>query len=158
MELTLQLTRWLLAAAHVLAGAAWFGAMFYSLTIVHPKARAFFGQPRQFEDFIAHLAAGARWKVLGGATFIAITGLGLWLCSGKEEWSAGRSVLLLVKTILFVAAVGLFCFTSWKLWPARTLAAADEIPKFQRKFRMVAVVLLALVGASMVLGVVGTHL
>src|SRR5574339_645930 len=95
--------RWILAVAHVLAGAAWFGAMFYSLTVLHPRARSFFGNPRQLEDFLAHLAAGARWKVLGGAAFIALTGLGLLLCSPTEALSSVKSLYLLVKVILFVA-------------------------------------------------------
>jgi putative copper export protein len=157
-HIIVELLRWILAATHVLAGAAWFGAMLYSLTIVHPRARSFLGNPRQFEDFIAHLAAGARWKVLGGAALIGVTGLGLLLCSATGQWSSGKSLLLLVKAILFVAAVSVFCFTSWILWPARTLASTEEIPNFQRKFRIVAVVLLVLVGASMVLGVIRSHL
>jgi hypothetical protein len=57
-----------------------------------------------------------------------------------------------------VIAVGVFCFTSWRLWPARVMASAAEIPKFQRAFRLVAMTLLILVGASMVLGVIGKTL
>jgi hypothetical protein len=70
----MQLVRSVLLAAHVLAGAAWFGAMLYSLVVLHPRAKSFFRNPAQFEDFIATLAAGARWKVLGGCMFIALTG------------------------------------------------------------------------------------
>ena len=154
----MQLVHWILLAAHVLAGAAWFGAMLYSLTVLHPRARAYFGNARQFEDFIAFTAARIRWKVLGGAGFIAFTGLGLLLCPATGQPPPGKSLCLLVKSILFVAAVGLFCFTSWVLWPARTLASTEEIPGFQRKFRIIAVTLLALVGASMVLGVLSPHL
>jgi putative copper export protein len=154
----MQLARTILAAAHVLAGAAWFGAMLYSLMVLHPRARSFFGNPRQFEDFIAHLSAGARWKVLGGAAFIGLTGVGLLLSLPTGPLSRGKWVCLLIKVILFVAAVSLFCFTSWVLWPGRTLSSTEEIPKFQRKFRNIAVALLALVGASMALGVLGSHL
>jgi hypothetical protein len=154
----MQLARSILAAAHVLAGAAWFGAMFYSLSVLHPRARSFFGSSRQFEDFIAWLAAGARWKVLGGAAFIAITGVGLLLWPTTAEASHGKWVCVVAKTILFVVAVSVFCFASWVLWPARTLASAEEIPKFQQKFKIIAVALLGLVAASMVLGVVGSHL
>jgi hypothetical protein len=153
----MQLARWMLAAAHVLAGAAWFGAMFYSLAVLHPRARSFFGGPRQLEDFLAHLAAGARWKVLGGAAFILVTGVGLLVWSIAAR-SSGKWALLLVKTVLFVVAVALFCFASWVLWPARTLASTEEIPKFQKRFRRVAVTLLVLVGASLALGVVSSHL
>ena len=154
----MQLARSILAAAHVLAGAAWFGAMLYSLTVLHPRARSFFGSPRQFEDFIAHLSAGARWKVLGGAAFIGLTGVGLLLYLPTGPLPPGKWVCLLIKVILYVGAVSLFCFTSWVLWPARTLSSTEEIPEFQRKFRIIAVTLLALVGVSMMLGVLCSHL
>jgi len=154
----MQLARWILAAAHVLAGAAWFGAMLYSLAVLHPRARSFFRSPRQFEEFIAYLAAGARWKVLGSAAFIVVTGLGLLLLQVAGPPSPGKWACLVTKSILLVVAVSLFCFVSWVLWPARVLASAEEIPKFQRRFRIIAVTLLALVGASIVLGVVSSHL
>jgi len=158
MPWTLQITRWILAVAHVLAGAAWFGAMLYSLLVLHPRARAFFGSPRQFEDFISYVAAGARWKVLGGAAFIGVTGVGLLLCSAPGQLSPTKWAFLIVKLILFVLAITLFCFTSWVLWPARTLAATEEIPQFQQRFRLIAVALLVLIGAAMALGVVSSHL
>src|SRR5262249_6519361 len=144
--------QWLIAAAHVLAGAAWFGAMFYSLTVLHPRARSFIGNPRKFEEFITHLAAGARWKVLGGAAFIALTGIALGLTGNTGAWSQAKWICLGAKTVLFVVAVSVFCYASWVLWPARTLASDEEIPKFQARFRMVAVTLLFIVGLSMVIG------
>jgi hypothetical protein len=153
-----QLARLILASAHVLAGSAWFGAMFYSLMVLHPRARAFFRGPREFEEFVAYIAAGARWKVLGGAAFIAATGVGLLVLRGPEQVSGGRNACLAGKVLLFVIAVGVFCFTSWRLWPARVMASTEEIPKFQRAFGWVAMTLLILVGASMVLGVIGKTL
>jgi len=154
----MQLARLILAAAHVLAGSAWFGAMLYSLMVLHPRARSFFRGPRQFEEFIAYIAAGARWKVLGGAAFIALTGVGLLVLRGPEYVSGGRNACVIGKTVLFLIAVGLFCFTSWRLWPARVMASAEEVPGFQRTFRLVAVTLLVLVGACMALGVLSSHL
>jgi len=154
----MQLTRWVIAAAHVLAGGAWFGAMLYSLVVLHPRARSFFSSSRQFEEFMAHMAAGARWKVLSGAAFIALTGIGLLLLPGPADTSHGKKACVIAKTALFAMAVSLFCFTSWRLWPARTLASAEEIPKFQRSFRCIAVALLVLVALSMVLGVLSSHL
>src|SRR6266576_4655528 len=150
---TIQTARWIIAAAHVLAGGAWFGAMLYSLMVLHPRARTFFSSSRQFEEFIAHIAAGARWKVLGGAALIALTGIGLLLFPGSEDTSNGKKACVIAKTALFAIAVSLFCFTSWRLWPARTLASVEEIPKFQQSFRGIAVTLLILVAVSMVLGV-----
>src|SRR5437773_1146677 len=133
----MQLARWIIAAAHVLPGGTWFGAMLYSLLVLHPRARSFFSSSRQFEDFIAHIAAGARWKVLSGAAFVVLTGIGLLLLPGAEHASTGRNACVIAKTALFVIAVSLFCFTSWKLWPARTLATVEEIPEFQRDFRRI---------------------
>lgn len=154
----MQLARLIISAAHVLAGGAWFGAMLYSLMVLHPRARSFFGSSRQFEEFITHIAAGARWKVLSGAAFVALTGIGLLILPGAEHSSAGRNACVIAKSALFVVAVILFCFASWRLWPARTLASVEEIPKFQRSFRRIALSLLLLVGASMVLGVLSSHL
>ncbi len=154
----MQLARWIIAAAHVLAGGAWFGAMLYSLMVLHPRARTFFSSSRQFEEFVAHIADGARWKVLSGAAFVALTGIGLMLLPGAEHTSTGRNACIIAKSALFAIAVSLFCFTSWKLWPARILASAQDIPKFQRSFRRIAVTLLVLVGASMVLGVLSSRL
>jgi hypothetical protein len=154
----MQLARWIIAAAHVLAGGAWFGAMFYSLIVLHPRARSFFRSTGQLEGFIAHIAAGARWKVLSGAAFIAVTGIGLVLLPGAEQASTGRNACVIAKTAMFVIAVSLFCFTSWRLWPARVLASGEEIPRFQQNFRRIAVTLLVLVGTSMVLGVLSSHL
>jgi hypothetical protein len=51
---------------HVLASAAIFGAMFYSITVIQPRARRYFQSPHDFEEFIAVISNGARWKVLGG--------------------------------------------------------------------------------------------
>jgi putative copper export protein len=72
-----QFVYWILLLIHMLASAAWFGAMFYSLAVLHPRARAFFGDAKRFEEFISHVAAGARWKVLGGCLLIALTGAAL---------------------------------------------------------------------------------
>src|SRR6185295_15875145 len=106
----MQLARWILAAAHVLAGAAWFGAMLYSLMVLHPRVRSFFSSTRQFEEFITHIAAGARWKVLGGAAFIALTGVGLLFLPGAEHTSTGRNACVIAKSFLFIIAISLFCF------------------------------------------------
>jgi putative copper export protein len=154
----MQLVRWILIAAHVLAGAAWFGAMLYSLLVLHPRARSFFGSTSKFEEFITYLAAGARWKVLGGAAFIAFTGVCLLLLPSRENTSPAFYACVIAKAALFIVAVGLFCFTSWVLWPARTLASTEENPKFHKTFRVIAITLIILLGISMVVGVVSSHL
>ena len=153
----MNLMRLTLIAAHVLAGAAWFGAMFYSLVVLYPRSRKFFKSPREFEEFVAYLANGARWKVLGGAAFVALTGVGLLFLTSSQPSDVWYTCIY-TKGILFIAAIGLFCFTSWVLWPARSMASSEEIPKFQRKFRLVGITLLILVGASAILGVIASHL
>lgn len=154
----MQFARLILISSHVLAGAAWFGAMLYSLAVLHPRARSYFGDARRFEEFIAHLAAGARWKVLGGCLFIALTGAGLMMFSAKEQVSTAWWTCLAIKTVLFLMAVGLFCFTSWVLWPARILSAPQDASKYQQRFRAIAISLLILVGMSMAVGVASSHL
>jgi uncharacterized membrane protein len=149
--------RLILLCAHVLAGAAWFGGMLYSLILVHPRAKSFFRNPRNLEEFIVTLAAGARWKVLGGCIIIAVTGLGLLGLPSLNQKSAIRLGCMVAKTVLFVIAVSFFCHVSWKLWPARVLASDDEIPRYQRRFRYVAITLLALVALCMALGILGAH-
>jgi putative copper export protein len=153
----MQFVYWVLLSIHVLASAAWFGAMLYSLVVLHPRARAFFGDAKRFEEFIAFIAAGARWKVLGGCLLIGLTGAALMFFPSEQHRSTAWQICIAVKTILLLAAMGIFCFASWKLWPARILCSPEEIPKFQRQFRIVAVTLLVLVGMAMVLGVVGSH-
>jgi uncharacterized membrane protein len=139
-----------LAAVHVLASAAWFGAMVYSLTILHPRAKRYFASDEEFEQFIATLAQGARWKVLAGLAVIGVTGAALvWL-----RWSDERLwlVLMAAKALLFAAAVCVFCYTSWILWPRRVLAAPEEVPGLQRAFKRVAVSLIAIAGAAFAMG------
>jgi putative copper export protein len=149
----------IISLIHVLAAAAWFGAMLYSLIVLHPRARSFFSHPRQFEDFITHIAAGARWKVLSGMGIIALTGIALlFLTTVKNGNSLAWHSCVYTKGILFVLAAGLFMHISWKAWPARVLASSDELPKYQRKFRLWGIVLLTLVGICMVLGIWSVNL
>ena len=147
----------LLALAHALAGAAWFGSMFYSLTVLQPRAARFFATPGQFEAFITAVSAGARWKVLGAFTFMGVTGLGLlvlrWPASQSSSWLA----VVAAKVVLFLAALVVFWYVSWRLWPARVLALPEEVPGLQRRFRRVGWAMIVLVGLNIVLGVVAHH-
>jgi len=58
-----------------------------------------------------------------------------------------------VKILLFIAALCLFVYTSWRLWPARLFAAPADIPRFQHIFRTVGFLMITLAVLSMVLGV-----
>jgi len=129
--------------------------MLYSLVVLQPRARAYFQATQQFEQFLTFVAAGARWKVLGGFGLIAATGVILLPFAGRR--AAGWTVCIISKSILFLLAVGIFGFASWVLWPSRVLAAEHEIADYQRKFRYIAITLIFLVTLSIILGVIGSH-
>src|SRR5687767_13244315 len=95
----------LIAIAHALSGAAWFGAMFYSLTVLHPRAVAYFETDEQFETFIAVVSQGARWKVLAGFAAMGATGLALIPLSRPEPVTGLWVALVVAKGVLFVAAL-----------------------------------------------------
>ncbi len=143
----------LAAVAHVLAGAAWFGAMFYSLTVLQPRAARYFVKPAEFETFVAAMSQGARWSVLAAFGLVGISGMALALLHDSDAISPRWLLLLGIKTALFAVAFGLFVHISWRLWPARVMALAHEIPHFQRVSRRLATIMLCLVGLSMALGV-----
>jgi uncharacterized membrane protein len=143
----------LAAVTHVLAGSAWLGAMVYSLLTLHPQARRYFETESEFEAFIATVSNGARHKVLLALAVIAASGVALifvrWPHPISGEWLA----LVGVKIVLFSAALCLFIYTSWRLWPARLFAAPADLPRVQRLFRRVGFTMIALAVLSTVLGV-----
>lgn len=141
--------------AHVLAAAAWFGAMFYSFSVLHPRAKVYFRDVGRFEDFIAFIAAGARYKVLGGAAFIAVSGIVLLLY--REDAATLWWLIMAGKTVLLSIALFIFAYASWWLWPERLFASAEEIPGLQRKFATVAVSLIVIVTLCFALSVLAAH-
>ena len=144
---------WILASVHLLAGAAWFGAMFYSLTVLHPRADRFFDSDDQrFESFIATLAQSARWKVLSVLALIAITGAAM-IPLAQSRAAAHWKGIIAAKAILWLLAVGIFCRVSWRLWPARIFAAPQDLPAIRRHFRASAIAMICIAAAAMVLGV-----
>jgi uncharacterized membrane protein len=150
--------RALLVLVHLGVAAAWLGGMLYSLFVVQPKLTAFFVDPQEREDFATVLAAGARWKVLGLAAALALSGAGLVAVEIAEADAPGVAwvALVVAKGALLAAATSLFAYVSWRLWPARLLAAMSESPELegiQRRFRLVAVALTALIAAGLVAGV-----
>ncbi|MBM4068241.1 MAG: hypothetical protein FJ271_04770 [Planctomycetes bacterium] len=143
----------LAAIVHVLAGAAWFGAMFYSLTVLQPRAARYFASPAEYETFVATISQGARWSVLAAFGLVGLSGLTLGLLHDSDAVSIRWLVLVGLKLILFAVAFALFVHVSWRLWPERIMALADEIPRVQRVARRLATITLCLVGLSMALGV-----
>lgn len=142
-----------LAVIHVLAGAVWLGSMVYSLTMLHPGAYRYFRDEAEFEAFIAAVSHGARGKVLFGMAVIGVTGIALVAAQWPQPISSRWVGFVGAKAVSFVAALCLFCYTSWRLWPARLFAVPEEIPRFQRTFRWVAVSMVTLAGLGMVLGI-----
>jgi len=141
------------AIVHALAGAAWFGSMFYSLTVFQPRALAYFVDPVRFEDFIAAISRGARWKVLSAFGIVLISGIALVAFDHPTPVSGFWVTLIIAKSVLFLAALAVFCHVSWNLWPARIFATAEEAPLFQKRFRRIGLLLVLLVGSDLVLGV-----
>ena len=144
----------LLIILHVLAGAAWFGSMVYSLFVMQPRASAYFGSAERFEPFIAFVSHGARRSVFGAFGLMAVSGLGLTWLKLPSPPSPLWLALFALKIGLYLIALGLFAYTTWQLWPLRVLASADEAPAMQRTFRFVGWTMIALVGAMMILGIV----
>ena len=156
--MALDLARGLLLLVHLGASAAWLGAMLYSLVVVRPRVREFFADPDEREDFVVALATDARWKVLGLAAALALSGAGLIGVAVAEADDPGARwiVLVLVKAALLAASVALFAYLSWRLWPARFLAHVGGLPSLdavRRRFDRLALVLAASVAANFVLGV-----
>jgi uncharacterized membrane protein len=142
----------ILAIAHTLAAAAWVGAMFYSLTVLHPRARQFFQSPEQFEEFIATVSRGARWKVVSALAFIAATGLFLLPLTWRPA-SPAWLLLIAAKSLALLAATAVFYHASWRLWPRRIFATPSELPAIHRSFRRVAITLILLAELAIALGV-----
>lgn len=105
------------------------------------------------------LAAGARAKVLMLAAVLALSGAGLTALELSADDAPGSAwaAVVAAKGVALAVAVALFTYVSWHLWPARAAAHAlgtSELPRLQRRFALVAIVLTATVGAALVLGVV----
>jgi hypothetical protein len=136
---------------HALAGAVWLGAMVYSLRVVQPRAARFFaGDDDAHEDFLTTLAARNRWPVLGLAGLIAATGIGAYALA-----PAGPVAFALhaVKGALLLAALGVFAYVSWRVWPKRLFSLPEERTALRTTLRHAAYALTALVGAAFALGV-----
>ena len=150
----------LLAVAHATASAAWFGAMVYSLTVLHPRGLSYFGgRAERFEPLVTHLSAAARRPVLFAFGFVGLTGAAMawlaWPTDGDEAALYGS--LLAVKAALYLAALVLFVHISWRLWPRRVFASDAEAPAVQRTARRTAWAMLALIGLNFAFGVVAQY-
>jgi hypothetical protein len=149
--------RILLAVAHGLLAAAWFGSMAYSLFVVQPRAARYFaGDDDAYERRVITLAAGNRWRVLALVAGIAATGAGLVILDAASNDAAGNgpawAAVVVAKTLLLATAVGIFTYVSWWHWPRRVFAAEAELPALRRTLRRCAYALVGCVGAAATLG------
>jgi len=128
--------------------------MFYSLTVMQPRAKRFFATDSEFEEFVATIAQGARWNVLAAFAFVAITGVGLIIVARPTPMTNAWLVIVALKIGLFAAAVAIFSYASWRLWPRRIFATAAELPGIRRRFRIVGFSLLIIAALSFALGIV----
>ena len=143
----------LVAIIHAGLAAAWVGGMAYSLFVVQPKLKKYFGPDQEGrETLIAVIASGNRWKVVGLIAAIALSGLALLLLNHEHWW------IHAVKGLLLLCATGIFWYVSWRHWPRRVFATPAELPALQRRLIVLATTMLALTGLAFALGVVAVHL
>ena len=143
----------LVVIAHVGLAAAWVGGMAYSLFVVQPKLKKFFGPDEESREALtAVIASGNRYKVLALIAAIALTGVVLLLLDNDHWW------LHLVKAVLLLAASTIFWYVSWRHWPRRVFATSAERPALQRQLYLLAGTMLTLTGTAFALGIAAAHL
>jgi len=143
----------LLVIVHAGLAAAWVGGMAYSLFVVQPKLKRFFGpDEKSREALTAVIASGNRYKVLALVGVIALTGVVLFLLDHEHWW------IHLIKAVLLIAATAIFWYVSWRHWPRRVFATAAERPALQRQLYLLAGTMLVLTGTAFALGVAAAQL
>ncbi len=143
----------LLAITHAVLAAAWVGGMAYSLFVVQPKLKRYFGADEEAREAqTTVIASGNRWKVVGLIAAIALTGLPLLLLE-SEHWRIHA-----VKGVLLLGASGIFWYVSWRHWPRRVFATTAEQSVLRRQLVVLAGTMLGLTGTAFALGVAAGHL
>ncbi|TDU89372.1 hypothetical protein EV138_2936 [Kribbella voronezhensis] len=143
----------LLVIVHAGLAAAWVGGMAYSLFVVQPKLKKFFGADEEGREALtAVIASGNRYKVLGLIAAIALTGIALLLLDHDHWW------IHLVKAVLLLTATTIFWYVSWRHWPRRVFATAAERPALQRQLYLLAGTMLTLTATAFALGITAGHL
>ncbi|WP_433164835.1 hypothetical protein [Kribbella sp. CA-247076] len=141
------------AIVHAGLAAAWVGGMAYSLFVVQPKLKRYFGPDQDGREALtAVIASGNRWKVVGLIAAIALSGLILLLIDDERWW------IHAVKGVLLFGATVIFWYVSWRHWPRRVFATAAELPGLQRRLVVLASTMLGLTGLAFALGVAAVHL
>ena len=140
------------AIIHAGLAAAWVGGMAYSLFVVQPKVKRYFGPDHEGrETLTAVIASGNRWRVVALIAAIAVTGGVLLLLEHDHWW------IHAIKAVLLIGASGIFWYVSWRHWPQRVFATSAELPALQRRLIVLATTMLGLTGLAFALGVVAAH-
>jgi Flp pilus assembly protein TadB len=143
----------LVVIVHAGLAAAWVGGMAYSLFVVQPKLKKFFGPDQEAREALtAVIASGNRYKVLALIGAIALTGVVLLLLDHDHWW------IHLVKAVLLLVATAIFWYVSWRHWPRRVFATATERPALQRQLYLLAGTMLVLTATAFALGIAAAHL
>jgi hypothetical protein len=146
-----ELLRAALMLLHALAGAAWFGSIFYGAFVLYPRVSRHFDSIAERERLLMALSHGARWHMIAAMSLVGLSGLGLLLMP-RSEITWPRLALISVKAGLMIASAILFWRVSWHWWPARLFALEAELPAIHRRFRLGAACMLVLVGLNFAIG------
>lgn len=140
----------LLAAAHLLSGAAWFGALVYRAFFVEPKAIKFFDGGAQYERFSLVLADGMRQIVMAALLTCGVSGFVL----AGLKWQSDTTWLSLmgIKVGIWLVAFAIFAYISWVFWPKRVFATPDEWDRSRRQGFLLAFTMIVLSAAGLFLG------
>ena len=138
----------LVTFVHTVGGGVWIGAVGFNVFVLHPRAERFFAEPGRFEDFVFTVVSGMRWWVVAGMA--ALGGAGFELLRLR---ALPLDAMLVGKVALLVATAILFGVLSWRLWPARVLAATPELAGMRRRFARVGALMVACNLANVGLGV-----
>ena len=149
---TVESLRAMLLLFHALAGAAWFGSIFYSLFVLYPRVTRHFATVADRERLMISLGHGARWHMVAAISLVALSGVSLALLP-REHWTPAWLTLIAAKTTLLIVSAILFWRVSWHWWPARLFALEAELPAIHRRFRLGAFCMLGLVGMNFAMGV-----
>ena len=147
---------------HVLGAALWLGSIYFSATALHQRAPKLFERDEAFEAFITGLSDGNRRRHLTAFMACLLSGAALVASSGPRAASQASGAwglwwaLMALKLGLWGAGAALFGVISWRLWPARVFALAQELDGVRRQGTLARWALLGVLGAGACAGVVAT--
>jgi uncharacterized membrane protein len=127
---------------HLTIAAVWLGSMIYSLAVVQPTVRRFFRDESRREDFLLALAHGNRWRVVALVGVLLLSAA--WVMVTTPQVLTGYAAA----STLYAIAAAIFCNVSWRHWPARVFALAEERAGYERRLRIQALAILCCVSVA----------